>query len=284
MITELAPGVLRVAHVDERLFRSKTGVTAWWARLFGGGTDTPALLDDAEHILVSHDRLKAAVTEVFGVDPARVTVVGYVAPPDLPTPTDPVSRRITKEVYGNEHSYFYAPTYGGPVDNLPALIAAYTAFRRRVPEPVRLLVAAADHERAARRAARQSPFAEDIVWLPEVSASEQHGLVAAARAVVFPSLSTRFPGPVLAAWSAGVPVLCGDRDVLLGGGAQVQARDVDSIAGALVALVTTPFLASGLVDNGTQRLAAFRAENVRPGQVALLEKLGLPATAFPVFG
>ncbi|MEM9259266.1 MAG: hypothetical protein AAGA62_06430, partial [Bacteroidota bacterium] len=58
------------------------------------------------------------------------------------------------------------------------------------------------------------------------------------------------------------PVLYTDNDILQGAGALVQGEDVNSIAEGMVSLVTTPFLASGLVENGKRRREAFQWEAV----------------------
>ncbi|MFK8165192.1 MAG: glycosyltransferase, partial [Lewinella sp.] len=181
------------------------------------------------------------------------------------TPADTVTRRITKEVYGNEHSYFLAPATGHPSDNLERLFAAYDLFRQRCKEPVRLLVEQPEtgkHLKSVKKAWKQAKHQQDIVFLPDLSQIERRKVVSSARAILHPSLSTAFPLPVLDAWTAEVPVLGTNNEVMQGAGALVQGTDIKSIAEGMVALVTTPFLASGLVENGKRRRVGFSWEDV----------------------
>jgi len=230
------------------------------------------------HIIVPHERLRKALVDQ-GVKVASITNAGYGIPEntDRITPADPVTRRITKEVYGKEHSYFFAPAQGHPSDNLERLFAAYDLFRARCPEPVRLLVQLPEyggkHSRAVRKAQKQAEHSADIVFLPRLSQHEHRNVFSSARAILYPSLSTAFPLPVLDAWTAEVPVVYTDNSILLGGGALVQGELVESIAEGMVALVTTPFLASGLVENGKRRLADFSWDRVAERVAEVLRKL-----------
>ena len=216
--------------------------------------------------------------EHYSLPKAKIKVVGHGPNPNPILPADQVTRRITKEVYGKEHSYFYAPASGHASDNLERLFAAYDIFRTRVPEPVRLLVQlpgfGGKHSRAVRRARKRAKFSEDIVFLPEQSDHEYRKVFSSARAIVYPSLSTRFPLAVLDAWTAEIPVLYTDNDILQGAGALVQGTDEQSIAEGMVALVTTPFLASGLVENGKRRLQAFSWEGVAERVAGVLREVG----------
>ena len=79
---------------------------------------------------------------------------------------------------------------------------------------------------------------------------------------------------MLDAWTAEIPVLYTDNDILQGAGALVQGTDEQSIAEGMVALVTTPFLASGLVENGKRRLQAFSWEGVAERVAGVLREVG----------
>ncbi|MEO0732021.1 MAG: glycosyltransferase [Bacteroidota bacterium] len=70
---------------------------------------------------------------------------------------------------------------------------------------------------------------------------------------MYPSLSTHFPVAIVDAWHAEIPVMATDNELLMGAGAQVPGRDQEAMTDAMLSLVTTPFLASGLVENGKRR-------------------------------
>ena len=249
-------------------------------KLFGRtGKDPLRYLRSEAKLIVTNENFRQTLVGQ-GIEPSKIINVGYGLPDKNQRilPADPVTRRITKEVYGKEHSYFYAPASGHESDNLERLFAAYDIFRARVPEPVRLLVqfpeSGTKHSRAVRRAKKRAKFSADIVFLPVQSDHDHRKVFSSARAVVYPSLSTRFPLPVLDAWTAEIPVLYTDNDILQGAGALVQGTDEQSIAEGMVSLVTTPFLASGLVENGKRRLQDFSWEAVAERVAGVLRAVG----------
>jgi|GEM_PF-2311933 len=254
-----APVVMAIVEADHIAYPERV----WWK--LGRPAADPMVVDvaEAEFILVPHQNLRQAITDAYPQSAAKIKVVGHGLPESPLTPADPVTRRITKEVYGREHSYFFAPARGHPSDNLERLFGAYDLFRARCPEPVRLLVEnSGKPPRSVRKAQKQSKHSADIVFLPRLSQHEHRNVFSSARAILYPSLSTSFPLPVLDAWTAEVPVLYINNDILQGGGALVRGEEVKSIAEGMVALVTTPFLASGLVENGKQRLTRFSWDRV----------------------
>lgn len=263
------PAFCFVGDMDDTVFPKKS----WWPFSSAQHKDLTREVTAAAGIFIPHKQLAEALRGHYPVkSPLHVTGCGL--PPDIKilSPADSVTRRITKEVYGREKSFFLAPATGHISDNLERLVQAYDQFRRRCPEEVVLLIGgpAKAQPRAVRRAVRSSEFRADISFLPELSPAEHWKVYSSARAILYPSLSTRFPVEVLKAWHARVPVMAVDNDVLMGGGAQVQGKDVKSMAEALTAIVTTPFLASGLVDNGTRRLADFTWEKVTERVVEVL--------------
>lgn len=257
------PAIITLTDIDAQLFP----ILKWWHFGRAPKDPLPEALQHATTIIVPHSALRQVIIDRYLVPATKIHVAGHGLPPaaEQITPADTVTRRITKEVYGNEHSYFLAPAAGHPSDNLERLFGAYDLFRQRCEEPVRLLVEQpgfGKHSRSVKKAWRQAKQKQDIVFLPALSQAERRKVVSSARAILHPSLSTAFPLPVLDAWTAEVPVLGTDNEVMQGAGTLVQATDVKSIAEGMVALVTTPFLASGLVENGKRRRQDFSWEAV----------------------
>ncbi|MEO0733576.1 MAG: hypothetical protein AAFZ52_12125, partial [Bacteroidota bacterium] len=133
------PHVACVLGVDHRLFPERL---PWWSFARAPKDPLPALLAARPRILVTHESLRAKVARYYPAAADKLTVVGHG--PSLGEhrhrPVDAVTRRITKEVYGREKSFFLAPIFGVPSDNLKRLILAYDHFRARCPEVVRLLL------------------------------------------------------------------------------------------------------------------------------------------------
>lgn len=274
MIEVRHPGVVHVTDVDEAVFPPASFLLRLRTGLSGTIRSRRQSLTRAEAIVVSHNYLREQLLAHYPVEPTRVHVIGHGPPADPWPAVDEVSRRITREVYGGERSYFFVPAAGKPSDNLVVAIRAYELFRDRLDEPTRLVVQHAAHGRAVRRAAAKSRYRADITLLPSTTEAETRKLFAAARAVVHPSLSTRFPEVVLRAWAAGVPVVYWDGNVIGMAGARVRSTDARGYAEALVELVATPFLASGLVERGRARLAEMRWAGVEERLRAVEEGLG----------
>lgn len=217
--------------------------------------------DQIVKVLVTHKALRTALIDKYPAVAPKIEVVGFALPRHMRelAPADSVTRRITKEVYGREQSFFLAPVTGHESDNTERLIQAYDTFRKRCSEDVTLLIGGRerDQPRTVRRAVKAAAYRADIAYLPELSEADYWKVYSSARAILYPSLSTRFPLEILRAWHARVPVMAVDNNVLQGAGAQVRGEDPKSMAEGMVALVTTPFLASGLVDNGVRRLRDF---------------------------
>lgn len=274
------PTVTACFSIDKAVFPPKS----WWPFHRSPLVSLEQSLTSVEYIVVPHRRLHDALVEVFPTLKNKVKVVGFALPEAtrLRPPADSVTRRITKEVYGRERSFFLAPVTGQESDNLERLVQAYGRFRQQCPEVVLLLVPGerSQQPRAARRAIKASPNAQDIVFVPKLSDTEYWKVYSSARAILYPSLSTRFPLEILRAWHAQVPVLAVDNHVLQGAGALVRGEDVKSMAEGMLELVTTPFLASGLVENGKRRLGAFGWSGVVERIAAVLQSTATtPSTA-----
>lgn len=268
------PKVVTILNVDHLRFPLK-----FWYHFGRTPKDhLPAIIEKADKLLVTHQATSKILQNHYAVQREKIAVVGHGPPLGnwLPGPVDEVTRRITKEVYGRERSYFLVPLTGHPSDNLDRLLAAYRLFRNRCPERIMLLLSGDEtHQtRVERKAVKTHPFKDDITWLPELSSAERRKVTASARAILYPSLSSRFPIPVVQAWAAHVPVLYTDNDILRGAGALVQGEDINSMAEGMVSLVTTPFLASGLVDNGKRRLQDFNWEDVAEKVAGVLREVG----------
>ncbi|WP_010219022.1 glycosyltransferase family 4 protein [Sphingomonas sp. PAMC 26621] len=143
-----------------------------------------------------------------------------------------------------------------PRKNVAAVLAAY----RRAGVDLPLVVAGPNGWRA-------EPILADIARtpgtrrIPYLERATLLGLIANARALVFPSLAEGFGLPLVEAMALGTPVLTSDRGALaeVAGGAAlaVDPNDVAGIAGALADLAGDTALRKALVDRGHERVAAF---------------------------
>jgi glycosyltransferase involved in cell wall biosynthesis len=193
-------------------------------------------------VAVPSEYVRASVVEAYGVDAERVMVVPHGIEPVLPTDVTPEAELRRRYALGD-----------GPVIVYPAVTHPHKChefllrmMRDHWTDPdLRLVLTGgtglAEHVVTACSDRR-------VCRLGRVPAADRNGLVAMARAMVFPSQYEGFGAPLIEAMTLGSPVVCSDATCMpqivgdaglvlpLEAGAWVDALDeVDRRRGELVA-------------------------------------------------
>lgn len=167
-----------------------------------------------------------------------------------------------KEEYDLHQPYVLYVGALQPRKNLVRLIQAYEQFRDRGNQ-CQLVLAGADAwlAQGIHEAARNSSYAQDIVFTGGVSHEKKRALLRNAQLMVYPSLYEGFGLPLLEAFATATPVVCADnsslREIAQDGVQYCDALEVDSITEALHAVFTTSSLRIELVTRGGRRLQEF---------------------------
>lgn len=145
-----------------------------------------------------------------------------------------------------------------PRKNLATLVESYRRYRRRVADPVDLVLAGPDRDVFADA---DRPEVGGVHALGFVSEAELTWLYDAATAFVFPSLYEGFGLPILEAMSAGTPVVTSNRGAMaeVAGDAAhlVDPEDADTLADALRRVTTDADYRRRLADRGRDRASSF---------------------------
>jgi len=221
---------------------------------------TSIAVREAARVLVPSPATARDLADLYGLEPARVTVtpLGMEPPPD---PLDRAPARRLLDRLGVPGPFLLAVGTLEPRKNLARLLAAFAEAAAELPEHHLVVVGPAGWGKALPAGGRSSGPPARVVLAGPVDDATLRGLYGAADGLAYPSLYEGFGLPVLEAMGHGTPVLTSDRSSLpeLAGDAAllVDPVDVSAIAKGLVELVSDRELRERLRAAGPRRAAAF---------------------------
>lgn len=222
-------------------------------------SNVPKFIDRAERIVTVSHFVKQDIVHHYGTDPAKISVACNGVKPDF-QPISAAAKTAVKQQYSEGADYFFYLGAVHPRKNVPRLIAAYDQYRRAGGSPAKLLIGGrlAWQTSETQTAHANAAYGADIQFLGYVPAPDLPKLLAAAKALVYPSLSEGFGVPVLEAMHAEVPVITSHATSLpeVAGEAAllVDPLSVEAISAAMLRLDREPELGHLLVEKGkTQR-------------------------------
>jgi glycosyltransferase involved in cell wall biosynthesis len=207
----------------------------------------PAIARRALLLITVSEFSRTELSELLGIDPERITVIGEGVDERFTPDADPEPAR---RVLHLTKPYVLAVGTASARKNLGALEPAARALEGL---GIELVVAGADrgYLRGQAPALRRLGYVDDEL-LP--------GLYAGARALAMPSLHEGFGLPCLEAMSAGIPVVATASGALpetCGGAALlIDPADRDGLTGAVVAAATDEKIRLRMIDDGLHNAAA----------------------------
>lgn len=225
----------------------------------------PATLRIARWIVVDSEATRQGVRELFPnlVEKVIVVPLGLDAAAAIPPNPKDVERVRGKHRLESPYMLYYGSTR--PNKNLPRLVEAFAAMRRRHPEQAQVqlvLVIQADRFfEEVQAIIRREHLSAAVRVLPPAPNPDRKALLAGARAFCFPSMYEGFGLPVLEAQAVGTPTLASTSAALPetgGDGAYyVAPDDLDAMAEGLWRLLDDEELRNSLIEKGRANTRRF---------------------------
>jgi glycosyltransferase involved in cell wall biosynthesis len=233
----------------------------------------------ADRIICVSDHARQRFLRELGIPPARARVAPCAIHDRLRTFDEAHVREIRARL-GLARDYVLYPANAWPHKNHRLLLAAFGLVRARRPDlDVDLvltgtLVSGGDE---LKRFAAALGLGARVHWTGHCADLDLAALYESCRMVVFPSLYEGFGIPLLEAMSFGRPVACSAVTSLpeVGGDAvrYFDPRRPEEIAGAMLAVLDDPGLASELAERGRRRVEAFSGDAMAAEYVAVFDEV-----------
>ncbi len=222
----------------------------------------PRSIARADHILADSQASRQDAIRLFGLDPARVTVVGAGVGPHF-RPLPPSSLASVRARYHLEAPFVLSVSTLEPRKNFDGLVRAFARARRAARFPHHLVIAGGkgwlyEPIFAAVEEENAQAFVHFLGFIPDEDLPALYNL---ADLFAFPSHYEGFGLPVLEALACGTPVLCTDTSSLpeIAGDAAwlIPTDDPEALEGALIHLLMHPDLRASLAAKGPAQAAHF---------------------------
>jgi glycosyltransferase involved in cell wall biosynthesis len=235
-----------------------------------------SFLRSVAHVVCVSESTRDDVIRLAGVQPVRTTVI----PPGVEArfrPLGKVERSVVAaEIAGSaDHVVLHVST-GHPYKNVPGTLRVVSEAKKTGLRIVLARVGAPLREDDW-NLARKLGVAGDVIELGRVSDERLIELYNAADVLLFPSHLEGFGLPVLEAMACGTPVVSSSAPSLVsiaGDAALVApATDVESLAGAVVSILSSPSLAENLRSRGFRRAAQFTWQRAASDYVSVYDRV-----------
>jgi glycosyltransferase involved in cell wall biosynthesis len=223
----------------------------------------PLTIRRASAVLTLSEYSKRDIVWRYNVPPEKV-VVTYLAADPMFRPIHDEGRLVgVRARYNTGEQFILSVGNLQPRKNLKTLIEAYVALRRAGATRHKLVLVGKRawlHDEVF-AAARESGYADELVFTGYVPDADLVALYNAAELFVYPSIFEGFGLPPLEAMACGTPVVCSNTssfpEVVGDAALTVDPLDPDALARAIAAVLENADMRARLSAQGLRRAAAF---------------------------
>jgi len=226
----------------------------------------PTWLRLADQIICVSEHTRHDITHLYGVDPAKTTVVYQTANSSLGPVADPGRLEATKRRLGIDAPYVLCVGRVELRKNVEGMLEAFRLLRARTAQPL-LLVFAGPRDDSAYDPHQVLPpvgRSGDVLVTGYVSNDDLAALYSGCEVFCFPSFYEGFGIPIVEAMQCGAPVVTSRVSSMpeIGAGAAryVDPYDPQSIAETTLEVMTDRALRDRMVAEGLQRARIFSPE------------------------
>lgn len=188
------------------------------------------LLNKTDRVVGFSARQKEDISSTYGIPSGNIELVkGAASPRFVPLPYE--AKKVIKDKYTAGKEYFIYTGLIGTDSNLLNLLKAFSLFKKRQQSGIRLLLAGETDQKDKEFVASLASYKyrEEVVVTGSLDRSEKAGLVAAAYALIDPSLRVGPGLPALEAAACHVPVIAVTGQPLLEKEAFLEADTADPV-------------------------------------------------------
>jgi glycosyltransferase involved in cell wall biosynthesis len=236
----------------------------------------------ADRVIVPSQSVKADIQEAYGVEAAKIAVVGQGADDDFrPVEDEDVLRATRLEQLGEDRPYVVFVGKLSQRRNIGTLIRAFGHVKREHGIPHALLLMGPNHlNLPLAETAREAGVSADVIQTDgKVSShAELAAVYSAADLYVTASLYEGFSLTLAEALACGTPVVASNRGALseIAGDAAVLVDDPveEEVAAAIWKVLGDKELQAELRHRGPERARMFRLEETARQTLAVLREVG----------
>ena len=222
----------------------------------------PKYARKATRIVAVSEHTQKDLTELYGVDPAKIDVV-YNGANDRFTPLrEDEKSNIKKELTGGKDFFVYVGSLH-PRKNVPNLLKAYEAFRTDNPCGIKLVIVGEKMWRGydLEQMMDGMKFREDVILTGRLDSRRLHQVLGSALALAYVSHYEGFGIPIIEAFGCDVPVITSNTSSMpeVAGDAALLTTpsDASTIAEAMKKVAFDEALRRDLISRGRIRRAYF---------------------------
>jgi glycosyltransferase involved in cell wall biosynthesis len=225
----------------------------------------PRFARKAQHIVTVSEASKQDIMQTYTIASEKITVA-HNGCADAFKPVSDAVKMECQSTYAKGKPYFVFVGAIHPRKNVQRLLEAFAQFKTTSPSQTQLVIVGSQMwKKNAHNVTIPQAIADDVHFTGHVQLTALANIMGSAEALTYVPYFEGFGIPLVEAMKCGTPIICGDRTSLpeVAGDAAIYCNpfEVDSIAEAMVRIITDPAISADLRAKGIERSQQFDWDN-----------------------